>query len=248
VVGKNPTEFQAKAAALADMVEHSLEYSVGMAATDPVMRGHLNHVVNALVNESKGAVEREQIRAMVDEAYDEVSEGARIEQFIPILTMRQARLLLHARRRLTDGKDADHTDVLLVCGTNAGRSQVAASLLRFYAPGHLDVLSAGQNPAEETNPEVVAYMREHGVELTDYPKRLRPEYVDLADYVVFVGSNDTQVPPDKDTERWPIQHMTGLNREEMRQAIGEIDDRVRAFVARVLPEVKMPPSIFEQRP
>ena len=31
--------------------------------------------------------------------------------------------------------------------------------------------------------------------------------------------------------------------EEMRQAIGEIDDRVRAFVARVLPEVKMPPSM-----
>jgi arsenate reductase len=213
---------------------------------DPIMRGHLDHVVNALVNESRGAVEREQISSVVDEAYEEVSEGARIEQFIPILTMRQARLLLTARQRLSEESGTD-TDVLLVCGTNAGRSQVAASLLRFYAPGYLDVVSAGQNPAEQTLPEVVAYMREHGVELTDYPKRLRPEFVELADHIVFVGSNDTEVPPDKDTERWPIQHMTGLDRDEMRQAIGEIDDRVRAFIRRVLPDVELPPSIFRRR-
>ncbi len=236
------------ACACASLGGERLEYSDAMGDIDPVMRGHLNHVVNSLVNETKGSVDREQIRALVDEAYEEVSQGARIEQFIPILTMRQARLLLHARRRLAEGDGADSTEVLLVCGTNAGRSQVAASLLRFYAPGHLEVVSAGQNPAEETNPEVVAYMRERGVELTDYPKRLRPEYVELADHIVLVGSNDTQVPPDTDIERWPIQHMTGLNREEMRQAIGEIDDRVRAFVARVLPDVPMPPSIFEQRP
>jgi arsenate reductase len=218
-----------------------------MTVTDPIMRGHLDHVVNSLVNESRGTVDREQIRGIVDEAYQEVSEGARIEQFIPILTMRQARLIMDARQYGEGRKPKDFTVTLLVCGTNAGRSQVAASLLRFYAPGHMEVVSAGQNPAEEVNPNVVAYMREHGVELTDYPKRLRPEFVELADHIIFVGSNDTQVPADKDTERWPIQHMTGLDRDEMRVAIREIDDRVRGFIARVLPDVDMPPSIFRRR-
>lgn len=218
-----------------------------MTVIDPIMRGHLDHVVNTLVNESRGSVDREQIRSVVDEAYEEVSEGARIEQFIPILTMRQARLLMTARQRLAEGPETDTASVLLVCGTNAGRSQVAASLLRFYAPGLLDVVSAGQNPGEETIPEVVAYMREHGVELTDYPKRLRPEFVEGADYIVFVGSNKTEVPADKDLERWPIPHMSGLDRDEMREAIGQIDDRVRAFIRRVLPEADLPPSIFRRR-
>lgn len=218
-----------------------------MTTIDPIMRARLDHVVNALVNESRGVVERDQIRGLVDEAYEEISDGARIEQFIPVLTMRQARLLMESRRRLLHPSPQDRTVVLLVCGTNAGRSQVAASLLRFYAPGLLDVVSAGQNPGEETNPEVINYMRERGVELTDYPKRLRPEFVQAADHIIFVGSNDAEVPADTDTERWPIQHMTGLNRDEMRDAIEEIDERVRAFIRRVLPDLKLPPSVLGRR-
>ncbi len=218
-----------------------------MTVADPIMRGHLEHVVNALVNETNGSVRRSAIREVVYDAYEEIAPGAKFEQFIPILAMRQARLLLKAKEYSQGRKPKDFTGVLLVCGTNAGRSQVAAALLRFYAPGRLDVVSAGQDPAEETNPEVIAFMRERGVELTDYPKRLRPEFVDLADYIIFVGSNDAEVPADKDTERWPIPHMTGLDRAEMREAIIGIDTRVRAFLARVLPEAKIPPSIFERR-
>lgn len=210
------------------------------------MRGHLRHVVNSLVNETRGSVPRDHIRDVVADAYDEVAPGAKFDQFIPILTLRQARLLLDTEAYQRGDKPKDFTEVLLVCGTNAGRSQVAASLLRFYAPGRLEVVSAGQNPAEDTNPQVVAFMREHGVELTDYPKRLRPQFVDLADYIVFVGSNDAEVPAAKDTERWPIPHMTGLDRQEMTDAIRGIDDRVRAFIARVLPDAVMPASIFDR--
>lgn len=219
-----------------------------MTVIDPIMRGHLEHVVNSLVNETRGSIERDRIREVVYEAYDEISATAKFEQFVPILSMRQARLLLQARLAASGEKPKDYTGVLLVCGTNAGRSQVSAALLRFYAPGRLEVVSAGQDPAEDVNPEVVAYMREHGVELTDYPKRLRPEYIALADHIIFVGSNDAEVPADKDVERWPIPHMTGLDRDEMHQAIHGIDTRARAFIARVLPQVQMPPSIFDVRP
>lgn len=219
-----------------------------MTVIDPIMRGHLEHVVNSLVNETRGSVDRERIREVVYEAYDEIAATAKFEQFIPILAMRQARLLLQTRLVASGEREKDTTNVLLVCGTNAGRSQVAASLLRFYAPGRLEVVSAGQGPAEEVIPEVVAYMRDHGVELTDYPKRLRPEYIEVADHVVFVGSNQAQVPAGKDLEQWPIPHMTGLDREQMHEAIHGIDERVRGFIARVAPDVDTPPSIFEVRP
>lgn len=225
-----------------------LDNNGGMTTIDPIMQGHLDHVVNALVNETRGSVDRQQIHDVVYEAYDEIAPVAKFEQFIPILSMRQARLLLQARRIAAGELPKEALGVLLVCGTNAGRSQVAASLLRFYAPGQVDVVSAGQDPAEEVNPDVVAYMRERGVELTDYPKRLRPEFVALADHIIFVGSNETAVPADKDVERWPIPHMTGLDRDEMRDAIHGIDDRVRAFIGRVLPDTQIPPSIFDVRP
>ncbi len=218
-----------------------------MAVSDPIMRAHLEHVVNALVNETGGSIGREDIRDAVFDAYSEIAPGAKFDQFIPILTMRQARLLLDTRAYRSGAKAKESRSVLLVCGTNAGRSQVAAALLRFYAPGRLRVVSAGQDPAEETNAEVVAYMRDRGVELTDYPKRLRPEFVEVADYIIFVGSNDTEVPQDVDVERWPIPHMTGLSRDEMREAIAGIDSRVRAFIMRVLPDVHLPASIFDLR-
>lgn len=230
-------------------VKREVDYNNGeMTDVGPIMRSHLEHVVNSLVNETRGSVGRDEIRAVVYEAYEEVAEGAKIDQFLPILTFRQAKLLLDSREYASGHRTKDFTSVLLICGTNAGRSQVAAALLRFYAPGQLVVVSAGQNPGEETLPAVVSYMREKGVELTDYPKKLRPEYVQLADYIIFVGSNDARVPPDKDTERWPIPHMTGLSRVAMRDGIQEVDGKVRAFVRRVRPDLQLPPSVFDRRP
>jgi len=218
-----------------------------MAGPNLIMQGHLEHVVNSLVNETRGTTDREAIRVVVDEAYEEIASDAKFEQFIPILTMRQARLLLLSREYQSGRRAKEHASVLIICGTNAGRSQVAAALLRFYAPGLLDVVSAGQDPAEGLNEDAVAYMRELGVELTDYPKRLRPEYVEVADYIIFAGSNKAEVPADKDAERWPIPHTTGLDRAALRDAVSMIDSRVRAFIARVLPEAELPPSVLASR-
>lgn len=219
---------------------------VNLSELDPIMRHHLEHVINSLVNITRGSVPRDQIQEVVADAYEEVAASAKIEQFIPILTMRQAQLLLEARQRQAGGQSSTKS-VLLVCGTNAGRSQVGAALLRFYAPGLLDVVSAGQNPAEDVNENVVTYMREHGIELTDYPKRLRPEYIDVADHIIFVGSNIVEVPAGKDTEQWDVPHTSGLDLQQVKDAIHTIDDKARAFLRRILPDHELPPSIFEQR-
>ena len=56
----------------------------------------------------------------------------------------------------------DRPVVLFVCVHNAGRSQMAAGLLRKYADGAVDVRSAGTAPSEEINPSVVTAMSRGG--------------------------------------------------------------------------------------
>ena len=218
-----------------------------MPTSDPQMRLHLTHVVNALVNETGGTIDRGVLAEVVDEAYDELAESARLTQFLPVLTLRQARLLIHARGYERVGRPDDSASGLIVCGRNAGRSQAAAALLRFYAVGHIEVVTAGEHPADEVNQALVTYLRDHGVELTDYPKRVRPEFIRLADHIVLLGPQEVEVPSDKPVEVWDVPNLSGLDPQAARTLVHRIDDLVRNLVARLLPALEMPPSIFVVR-
>jgi len=55
--------------------------------------------------------------------------------------------------------------VLFACVHNAGRSQMAAALFNALAdPAAAHAVSAGTEPGERVHPEVVAAMREVGLE------------------------------------------------------------------------------------
>lgn len=218
-------------------------------SASPEMRLHLQHVVNAMVNESGGAIPREHLTQVVDDAYQEIAEHARIETFIPILTLRHARLLLDTEAYATGRKPKDFIGVLIICKRNRGRSQVAAALFRFYAPGLVTVQSAGLDPALQPRDAVVSYLRERGVELTDYPKKVRPRYIDLADHIIFLGnSSEIDLPADKDVEYWEIGHYgESATFDHIAATTREIDQHVRATISRILPDHQMPPSIFESR-
>ena len=56
-------------------------------------------------------------------------------------------------------------EVLFVCVHNAGRSQMAAGLVKLRSQGRIHVRSAGSDPGEEVNPAVVAAMQEIGVDI-----------------------------------------------------------------------------------
>ena len=80
--------------------------------------------------------------------------------------------------------------VLFVCVHNAGRSQMAASLLRKKAP-QVSVLSAGSNPAQTVNPVVVAAMAELGIDLSHaQPAKLDNATVQRADLAITMGCGD----------------------------------------------------------
>jgi arsenate reductase len=62
-------------------------------------------------------------------------------------------------------------EVLFVCVQNAGRSQLAAGLVKLRSDRLVRVRSAGSDPASDLNPAVVEAMAEIGVEMREeFPK------------------------------------------------------------------------------
>ena len=136
----------------------------------------------------------------------------------------------------------DVPEVLFVCVHNAGRSQMAAGLMRLRSQGRIRVRSAGSAPAEEINPNAVAVLEELGIDITDeFPKPLTDDGVRAADVVITMGCGDAcPIYPGKRYEDWELDHPAGQDRATVRRIRDEIDERVPALVGQLLGE--SPPS------
>lgn len=123
--------------------------------------------------------------------------------------------------------------VLFVCVHNAGRSQMAAALLRARGGEHVDVRSAGTEPADRLNPAVVEAMAEVGIDLSaEAPTLLTPDSVETADVVITMGCGDTcPVFPGTRYLDWPLADPAGRPVAEVRAIRDEIDARVQGLLA-----------------
>jgi arsenate reductase (thioredoxin) len=132
---------------------------------------------------------------------------------------------------------SDIPEVLFVCVHNAGRSQMAAALLDSYGRGRVRVRSAGSVPAEQLNPSVVEVMAEVGLDLSkEFPKPLTTEAVQAADVVITMGCGDAcPIFPGKRYLDWDLTDPAGLSVDEVRPIRDEIDRRVRALLAELVP-------------
>jgi arsenate reductase len=128
-------------------------------------------------------------------------------------------------------------EVLFVCVHNAGRSQMAAGLLDKLAAGRVHVRSAGSDPADQLNPNVVAAMAELGVDLgNELPKPLTDEVVRAADAVITMGCGDAcPIYPGKRYEDWDLEDPAGKDLETVRRIRDEIADRVATLIGEVAP-------------
>ena len=106
--------------------------------------------------------------------------------------------------------------VLFVCTHNAGRSQMAQAFFDRYAPDDIRAESAGQEPAEEIWPNVVAAMAEVGVNLVARrPKRLDLEMQLHADWAITLacGAACPYVPTT--VEDWDVPDPAGKSLDEL---------------------------------
>jgi len=67
--------------------------------------------------------------------------------------------------------------VLFLFTGNSARSQMAEAFLRTYAGEHFDIYSAGLEPKGYILPEVLAVMRERGIDLRGQTSKSVPEYL-----------------------------------------------------------------------
>jgi protein-tyrosine-phosphatase len=126
--------------------------------------------------------------------------------------------------------------VLFVCVHNAGRSQMAAGLVKLRSDGRIHVRSAGTDPSEEINPAVVDAMREVGVDMDEeFPRQLTDEAVRAADIVITMGCGDAcPIYPGKRYEDWPLDDPAGQDLDAVRRIRDEIDARAQPLIAELL--------------
>jgi arsenate reductase len=129
-------------------------------------------------------------------------------------------------------------EVLFVCVQNAGRSQMAASLLDLRAKGRVQVRSAGSEPADRIHPAVVEVMEELGADLSkEFPKPITDEAVRAADVVVTMGCGDAcPIYPGKRYEDWELEDPAGKDVATVRAIRDEIDRRVQRLLDELLAE------------
>jgi protein-tyrosine-phosphatase len=129
--------------------------------------------------------------------------------------------------------------VLVACRQNAGRSQLAAALLRRYAGDRVQVLSGGSEPADAVHPEVAQVLAERGLAADDQPKRFDAEMVKAADVVVTMGCGE-ECPfyPGRTYLDWEVEDPHGRTLDQVRVIVDDIDARVRAL----LDDMGIPPS------
>jgi len=123
--------------------------------------------------------------------------------------------------------------VLFVCVHNAGRSQMAAGLLKALAGDDIEVLSAGSAPKESINPQAVEVMKELGIDIAvEKPKVLTTDSVIASDVVITMGCGDAcPFFPGKRYEDWVLDDPAGASVEEVRRIRDEIRIRVERLIA-----------------
>jgi protein-tyrosine-phosphatase len=128
-------------------------------------------------------------------------------------------------------------EVLFVCVHNAGRSQMAAGLVRLRSEGRIHARSAGSDPGEQINPAAVAAMQEIGVDMSEeFPKPLTDEVVRAADVVITMGCGDAcPIYPGKRCQDWALDDPAGQDLDAVRRIRDEIDGHVRRLVGELLP-------------
>jgi arsenate reductase len=201
-------------------------------ALDPVTQRHIDQAADRLVEEFAGIYSRETIARYMAESQDLLGE-ARINVFVPVLAHRFTRERLKALAQAEGKLLKEQPEVLFVCVHNAGRSQMAAGLVKLRSQGRIHVRSAGSTPADQINPAAIEAMEELGVDMSEeFPKPLTDEVVRAADVVITMGCGDAcPIYPGKRYEDWELDDPEGKDLETVRRIRDDIDRRVQQLIA-----------------
>jgi arsenate reductase len=125
------------------------------------------------------------------------------------------------------------TTVIFACVHNAGRSQMAAAFFNALAdPRQALAISAGTQPGARVHAEVVAVMRESGIDLSAaQPTRLTAELARRADLLITMDCGEAcPVVPGLERDDWNLPDPKGQPLTQVRAIRDQIYTRVAVLV------------------
>lgn len=203
---------------------------------EPADEPDLERIADALSVRFHGVFSRETVHAVVLDSHRRLAGHSQS----PMLTSRTA-MFAAARLEALHRDDAPTPTVptvLFVCVQNAGRSQIAAGILRQLAGDRVAVRTAGSQPVGDVRQSIVTALNEIGVSLGgEFPKPLTDEAVRAADVVVTMGCGDAcPVYPGRRYLDWELDDPVGKSPERVRVIRDDIERRVRSLLLELFPE------------
>jgi protein-tyrosine-phosphatase len=197
-----------------------------------VTAGVIRQIADRIARDYEQIFPREITERVVAESLSTLTEQATIATWLPTLVERFARDRLRALAKTEHLVNDERPAVLFLCVHNAGRSQMAAGLLRHLSGGAIAVFSGGSEPASEINPVAIQAMAEIGIDITnEFPKPWTNEVVGAVDVVVSMGCGDAcPVLPGKRYVDWELEDPAGKPIDVVRRVRDEIGRRVGDLV------------------
>ena len=124
---------------------------------------------------------------------------------------------------------------VFACIHNAGRAQMAAARLRQLAnPAKARAISAGTAPGTRVHPEVLAAMKEVGVDLSGaVPQKLTDDLARDASMLITMGCGEAcPVVPGLRREDWPLEDPKGKPVERVREIRDDVRKRIEDLIQR----------------
>ena len=111
---------------------------------------------------------------------------------------------------------------------------MAAALFNQLAdPTKARAISAGTAPGTQVHPEVMAVMRERGIDLSAArTTRLTDDFARQAQILVTMGCGDEcPIVPGAKRDDWPLEDPKGRPLEQVREIRDDIERRVRQLIS-----------------
>lgn len=195
----------------------------------------LGRIIDDLGTRFTGTFSRETVQRVVLDSYQLLRARDGGGRALPSATAQFAAERLSAQQSSShEGERPPGTplEVLFVCVQNAGRSQLAAAIMRHLGGERVRVRTAGSAPIDAIRPAVVTALDEIGVPLGgEFPKPLTDDVVRAADVVVTMGCGDAcPVFPGRRYLDWAVADPAGQPLDRVRAIRDDIDARVRGLL------------------
>lgn len=203
----------------------------GQAQQEPVdpMPTAIQRIADRLSYRFSSIFSPETVSSYVAESHRLLAERAHVSQHLAVLTERFAEERLGALATASGHDRRGVPEVLFVCVSNAGRSQMAAAMLRQMAGDRIHIRTAGSRPSgRHMDPIVLRALEEVGAPVVaEFPKPLTDEVVQAADFVITMGCGDAcPIYSGRRYMDWLVEDPVGHSLDDVRGIRDQIADRL----------------------